>query len=747
MISETEIRKAISLLKTENQLFEVRVIYNSKQMYSGYFKTADDLIKAFNKDIRDYASCNIYITLNSLNEACYSREQQNFFKKNAKATSSDNDVVGYNWLFIDVDPKRPTGTSSSDDQVAASKEIGNKVYSFMKNIGFYDPLFGFSGNGVHLLYRVKMKNSDENRELIKKCLNVLDMYFSDDEIQIDLKNFNPARVCKLYGTQAQKGANTEERPHRMSMVIGDPEEIRINDAKYVKKLADMLPKEEKPQRYNNYQPAEFDLDEWLSKYGLRYRKTSYSGGVKYILDECPFDSNHKGKDACIFRTASGAIGFHCFHNSCADKTWRDVRLLYEPDAYEKKQQEYAKRIYSHSQKTQESVHIKEKEGKPVFLTAKDIMEMPKPPETFVKTGIKDIDVRMRGLKTGYVTVISGLRASGKSSLISELCLDCVENENKVSVFSGELSPQNFMRWMNLQAAGKAYAEPTQFDGYYNVSKQNQEKIAEWLGKSFHLYNNEYGNDFQAVKEQIEKHIEANKPQLLILDNLMAFNIKSLSDNKFEAQTEFVLTLHKMAEKYDIHIMFVAHPRKAMGFLRLDDISGTADLGNAVDNAFIVHRVNNDFIRLSKQMFGWKDDDPIYQASNVIEIAKDRDGGIQDYFVPLYYEVESKRLKNSFTENKVYGWNGSGDGFVQAKQEEIPFKDKYLTDEEVRLECRKIVREFKDATGTDEECMKLQVQSQKIFELSGKTSFAKEKLLSAMNQIDRKMTENQSRSSK
>ena len=34
-----------------------------------------------------------------------------------------------------------------------------------------------------------------------------------------------------------------------------------------------------------------------------------------------------------------------------------------------------------------------------------------------------------------------------------------------------------------------------------------------------------------------------------------------------------------------------------------------------------------------------------------------------------------------------------------------------------------------------------------FELSGKTSFAKEKLLSAMNQIDRKMTENQSRSSK
>lgn len=673
MISETEIRKAISLLKTENQLFEVRVIYNSKQMYSGYFKTADDLIKAFNKDIRDYANCNIYITLNSLNEACYSREQQNLFKKNAKATSSDNDVVGYDWLFIDVDPKRPTGTSSSDDQVAAAKEIGNKVYSFMKNIGFYDPLFGFSGNGVHLLYRIKMKNSDENRELIKKCLNVLDMYFSDDEIQIDLKNFNPARVCKLYGTQAQKGADTKERPHRMSHIIGDPKKIKVNDVEYLKKLADMLPKEEKPQKYNGYQPSQFDLDEWLDKYGLRYRKTSYSGGTKYILDACPFDSNHNGKDACIFRASSGAIGFHCFHNSCADKTWRDVRLLYEPDAYEKKQQEYERKIYVKPKSQPERKKIEEKEGRPVFLTAKDILTMPKSPERFVKTGINDIDKRMRGLKTGYTSVISGLRASGKSSVISEICLDCVEAGNKVAVYSGELSPQNFMRWMNLQAAGKAYAEPTQFEGYYNVSRQNQEKIAEWLSNNFSLYNNEYGNDFLAIKDQLERKFERNKPDLVVLDNLMAFDIKSLSDNKFEAQTAFTWTLHEMAQKYDIHILFVAHPRKAMGFLRLDDISGTADIGNAVDNAFIVHRVNNDFKRLSMQMFGWKADDDLYTASNVIEIAKDRDGGLQDYFIPLYYEAESKRLKNSFTENKIYGWGDNADGFAGTDQMQIPFE--------------------------------------------------------------------------
>ena len=110
----------------------------------------------------------------------------------------------------------------------------------------------------------------------------------------------------------------------------------------------------------------------------------------------------------------------------------------------------------------------------------------------------------------------------------------------------------------------------------------------------------------------------------------------------------------------------------MGFLRLDDISGTADLRNAVDNALIVHRVNNDFKRLSKMMFDWKDDNPIYNATNVIEIAKDRDGGTQDYFAPLYYEQETKRLKNSPAENKIYGWNKADDGFLIVEQGEIPF---------------------------------------------------------------------------
>lgn len=660
-LNEQEIRKTIAFMKPNNALFEIRVIGDGKPS-SGYFRDVDTAINELKR--QNLRKANVYITLNEINAACYDRSQKDVLRQYSKASTSDNDISGYDWLMVDLDPVRPTDTSSTDEQIELAKKAGNEVFKFMSNIGFERPLCAFSGNGVHLLYKVFLKSDESNKSMIQKCLKVLDMYFSNDDVKIDVTNHNPARVCKLYGTLAQKGSNTQERPHRMSYIVSCPEEIKSTDKVYLEKLASMYPEQvDKPQKWNNWSPRDFDIEEWMDRYGIRYRIASWADGTKYILDACPFDSNHKGKDACIFKARSGAIGFHCFHNSCSDKTWQDVRVMFEPDAYERRQREQREIMYgSFNRNKKETRPIVEENGKPIFYNASDILNMPKQNETFIKTGTLEIDKKLRGLKKGYVSVVSGSRGSAKSTWLSGVALSAVDAGNNVGVFSGELSEKNFMRWMNLQAAGKGRVEPSQYEGYYNVPIRYQKQIAEWLGEHFWLYNNDYGNDFEAILERFEKLIDEKKLDLLMLDNLMAFNISSLSDNKWDAQTQFVWKLHELAQKYVVHIMFVAHPRKSMGFLRLDDISGTADIANAVENAFIVHRNNNDFKKRSKEMFGWKEEDPIYDGTNVIEIAKDRDGGTQDVFVPLYYEVETKRLKNYLSENIIYAWDCDSDGF-------------------------------------------------------------------------------------
>ena len=313
-----------------------------------------------------------------------------------------------------------------------------------------------SGNGCHLMYRVSLSNTPENKSLMEKSLKSLDMIFSNNIIDVDTSVFNQARISKLYGTLAQKGTNSEDRPHRMSrMLSSDP--VKVNDKKLLEKLSSYLPSELKPEKSNGYNPSEFDVEDWMSKYGLRYQKSAYSNGIKYILDCCPFDSNHKGKDACIFRSTSGAIGFHCFHNSCSDKTWQDVRMIYEPDAYNKQYVKPEKTRNDKAPINDDRIKVDE----PIFFTPSQIRKQKKKKGEYIKTGITDIDKRIIGLRKGCVSVLTGLSACGKSSILSQITAECVDQGYKVALFSGELTSDDTMDWIYKEMGGKGIVKDTQ----------------------------------------------------------------------------------------------------------------------------------------------------------------------------------------------------------------------------------------------------------------------------------------------
>lgn len=661
---ETEIRKAITILKSDcakTHLFEIRIFGGRKSATVGYFKSIDRMLECLRRERLD--GKNVYIVLNEINEGCYARTASDRFIQGEHSTS-DNDITARHWVLIDIDPKRSSEISATNEQVALAKEKAGKVYNFLSQQGFTEPVIGFSGNGYHLLYRIKMSNTTENSKTIEDFLKTLDMLFSDDDIKIDTANKNAARICKLYGTLAQKGRNTDDRPHRMSKLLKAPAKIIPVDKAYIEKVINILPKEpDRPQRYNSYNGEQFDIRAWMNKYGIHYRESSWNGGTRYILDHCPFDESHKGKDAMIFQASNGAIGFHCFHDSCADKTWKDVRILFEPDAYEKKWQEQDRKMYGHYNRNKERARpesLKPTEGNPIWYTPMDIFNMPKEEVHYIKTGYDGIDKKLYGLKKKGISVLTGLRSAGKSTWLDGVILNAIQDGNTVGCYSGELDEKNFMRWLIRQAAGRNGVEPGRYEGQWNVPYKNIKAISEWLQGKFFLYNNHHGNNYPLIHEEIRKKIEKDKLDLVVIDNLMALDIDDLAYQKFDAQKNFVLNLKRLAIETDVHILFVAHPRKTVSFLRLEDISGSGDLANAVDNAFLIHRNNEDFKIRSKEMFKWKEDHLAYSGTNVIEVAKDRESGTQDWFIPLWYEVETKRMKNDIAENILYGWQGSDD---------------------------------------------------------------------------------------
>jgi len=655
-INILELQKTFDIFLPDS-LIELRAV--GKVTQSGYFKSS----KIAAEQVSKYPNITWYFVMNEINDGCYGREQRDVIIQNPKSTTSDGDITYRNWLLIDSDPERVSGTSASDEEKRFAFDTIGKVYSYLKSIGFSEPVFADSGNGYHLLYKIQLDNNDEYKDLIKTFLSSLDMMFSDDRVKIDTAVFNASRITKLYGTYATKGANTPERPHRKSCLLNVPDEIKPTSKSLIQKVAELIPKPETPIYKNNYSEA-FDLRSFLSRNAIGIKKESVTNGVaKYILDHCVFNHDHKSPDAAIFQLANGAIAYKCFHSSCSDRTWQDVRLMFEPN--------YSKN-YRDTNPNKKQAPPNVKTDGYHFDKIKDIQSADRSKIITAKTGIKMLDIKIGGANIGELSIWSGGNGSGKSTVLSQIALDSVQNGFNVCMFSGELVNTRVKYWLYLQAAGRQYTESTGISESYYTPDNIGALIGEWLDDKLWLYNNDYGMETNNLITDFKEHIKKHRTQIVIIDNLMILDMSKFSGtDKYDKQTNLVKTLSDMAKEYNVHIHFVCHPRKPNGFIRKEDISGTGDISNIADNVFICHRVGRDFERLAKEFLG---SDLKFllenKYTNVIEVCKNRDLGIVDHFAGVYFENQSKRMLNERFENKNYCWQDKLQEGINPKWETV-----------------------------------------------------------------------------
>lgn len=660
MIDKSEIYKWWHVFKRDNELVEIRFLGNNKTA-SGYYKNIENLVRDVERmDAED--KFQIYFTLNCIEDSCYGREQCEKVIWKPKNTTTDNDIKGRYWIMIDLDPKRPAGTSSSNDEYEKAHMKAIEVYRYLMDMGFYEPVVCSSGNGWHLLLPCKIGISTETNEVVNKFLRVLSMLFSDESIDIDVKVGNPARICKLYGTMAKKGTNIPERPHRMARIVKTPEEIKPNNIEYFKKVAELFPEKEQPSVNNNWKPQDsnFDLDDFIAKHNIPVtRKVEVADGTRYYLEHCLFNPEHKGKDAILFKHNNGAVAYYCYHNSCQDNDWRKVREMYEPDAYQRKHNDFPHgyrrfdRYYTKPEFTPQEEN--EKQGKK-WLSMKDVKYVDISQMTVLPTGYTELDRKIMGLLLGDVTILSGLSGAGKTSWLDCIILNVVERGFKVGVWSGELQDFRFQSWIDNVAAGKNHVvKNTNFDNLYYAPRDIADKINSWLDGKLFLYNNNYKNRWKQLFSDIKELVEKQDCKLIVLDNLMALNISDFDGAKNEQQSQFINEIKEYAKQNNIHVFLVCHPRKQDGFLRKESISGTADLTNLCDNLFILHRVGRDFHSRAVEFLGEAEVQRLLKFDTVVEVNKNRMLGVQDYFVGMYYENESRRLKNEISEHIIYGW--------------------------------------------------------------------------------------------
>jgi hypothetical protein len=140
----------------------------------------------------------------------------------AEPTTSDRDILRRRWLLIDVDPKRPSGISSSDAEHDRAITTASSIWDSLRGEGWPDPVVADSGNGAHLLYKVRAANTPAITQLIQRTLQAIANDYAPADVDVDLTVYNAGRITKVYGTWAKKGDSTPDRPHRRSRLLEVP---------------------------------------------------------------------------------------------------------------------------------------------------------------------------------------------------------------------------------------------------------------------------------------------------------------------------------------------------------------------------------------------------------------------------------------------------------------------------------------------------------------------------------------------
>ena len=284
----------------------------------------------------------------------------------------------------------------------------------------------------------------------------------------------------------------------------------------------------------------------------------------------------------------------------------------------------------------------------------------------VKTGYYEIDSALGGgICFGQVCLLTGKRGHGKSTFMSNICANALEQDLGIFAYSGELANYHFKRWLNCQLAGNDYmvtGKNEYGDDIYTIDPAISKRISEWYRGKAYIYDYRIAEDddeIETLTGVIKDVASRRNVKLICVDNLMtAMDTVTEQSNLYLAQSNFVGELKKIAVKYDVAIILVAHPRKnganESGFDN-DDVSGSGDITNKVDIVMSYGRASEGADHNSELVISKN------RLAGTLRMGKDK--------ILLNYSAKTKRVTGMRELNKHYGWEK---GTAQPVEIDVPF---------------------------------------------------------------------------
>lgn len=277
----------------------------------------------------------------------------------------------------------------------------------------------------------------------------------------------------------------------------------------------------------------------------------------------------------------------------------------------------------------------------------------------VTTGLKAIDDELMRLFFGTLTVVSGQPGSGKSSLLTQLACNSLDNDIGTWLFSGELPNGVEKSWFNYIFAGPRNitdAISRRGNPYKKISTTTLAEINKTYKGRWHIYRDDYDNTLDKLIASMTDTVRKYGARCLILDNFMCIDTET-SEEELRSQTDTIKKLIEFAKKYQVAVILVCHPRKmdAGTNVGIYDIAGTSNIVNLAHRTIGLRRVT-DAERENAAKYSEKRRQ-LLKYDVIVTIVKDRMFGRQNIDVGLYYDPASRRFFSDMDEyDRRFSWD-------------------------------------------------------------------------------------------
>lgn len=491
----------------------------------------------------------VYGSLEEMQKLAKTKKEANLFfvpqevEYPEKGFITQKDVKRWKNLIIDLDPVRPAGTVSLQEELDAAWTLANKIYDQVISPYFKGGLIFLSGNGYHLWAPIDLEVNQESISAVSDFLETIKQIFQTERVEVDTCFKNPSQLTTLYGTVKKKSLYRNVLPgttleHRQSRIVKSAfrnqetslEELqKINKELKIKYMLEEknLVEVEKTQRQKNV--------EWFKQFASEYNIAvkNYKeddNGVYANLEKCPFCENDDSTGHAVKMWDNG--DYTNFYYICKHQNHCQVNTTGERKHWWK---EYYKHITGTDLITGEVVREEEKKENTSNAIIYSYNEVKAIPREYVSTGYKQLDHWLGGgfQRSGY-TLLGGKTGEGKSTFAYNF-INNIPSDKKI-----------------LLALSEGSCEQIKGD-MLKVIKGERDNIS------------------------LTQNLDLLRFNETLLDEYDVIFFDNLNSYKWEEQVRVSARLNSILPSHKASMVLLTHTQNGANFTYSDTISGSVDV--------------------------------------------------------------------------------------------------------------------------------------------------------------------------